>query len=130
VTSAADVVHEYLGEHSPEAVHDHAVLVDHATGARWVGPDGIAESFYDWYHVAFPGATAEVERLHEGPTHVTVELCLRGRNDGPLDGRSPTGADVRLPMCLTYEVSIGRINRIDLYYDRMTLHRQLGISPR
>lgn len=130
MTSAAEVVRGYLGEQSPEAVHDGAVLVDHATGIRWEGPDGIAESFYDWYHVAFPGATAEVERVHEGPSHVTLELCLRGRNDGPLDGRSPTGAEVRLPMCLTCEISIGRIHRIDLYYDRMTLHRQLGIPMR
>lgn len=130
MTLAAEVVRAYLGEPSPEMVHDEAVLVDHATGTSWDGPDRIAESFYDWYHVAFPGATAELARFHEGTRHVTMELCLCGRNDGPLHGRSPTGADVRLPMCLTYGVSDGRIHRIDLYYDRTTLHRQLGISPR
>jgi predicted ester cyclase len=59
---------------------------------------------------------------------VVAELTFYGTNTGPLMGFPPTGKRIAVPMAAIYEVEDSHISRVRLYYDSVSITRQLGLS--
>jgi hypothetical protein len=61
--------------------------------------------------------TAKLEDIHTciGADHAVMEGTLAGVLREPFAGATPTGALVRLPMCVSYDLEDGRIIRVRAY---------------
>jgi steroid delta-isomerase-like uncharacterized protein len=80
---------------------------------------------------AFPDSRMEVTTIIESGNHAVAEGVYVGTHTGPLATPQgevpPTGRTLRLPICLVFEVTAGRIASNHAYYDQMTLAAQLGL---
>jgi steroid delta-isomerase-like uncharacterized protein len=82
---------------------------------------------------AFPDSQMEVTALIDSGGHAVAEGVYCGTHTGPLATPQgevpPTGRALRLPICLVFEVTAGRIASNHAYYDQMTFAAQLGLLP-
>jgi len=103
----------YSDPGTPEPVPAHA-FKEHMTG----------------FFAGFPDATFETVSLHaitEGPA--VWRWVIHGTNTGSYRGLPPTGHTLVLPGCDFIEVNADKIQRIDGYFDRLTILVQLGLAP-
>lgn len=54
---------------------------------------------------------------------------LRGTNTGSYRGFPPTGRSVILTGCEFIEVRAARVQRVECYFDRLSLLQQIGAIP-
>jgi len=77
---------------------------------------------------AFSDLRAENVNVFGDDRFVAAEYDLVGTNDGPLDGRPPTGKTFRLQAVSVYEARGDIFVRETFYWDSLTLARQLGVA--
>jgi steroid delta-isomerase-like uncharacterized protein len=91
--------------------------------------DAIAEQFREVF-AAFPDATTATVALYPITDELTAwRWIIRGTHAGPLRGLPATGRAIVLPGCEFIQVRRGSIQRVDGYFDRLTLLAQLGAAP-
>lgn len=93
--------------------------------------DGEAEvmGYYRATRTAFPDQRNEVVALHHADDGVIVEFDLLGTHRGPLRGIPPTGREFRCRMIALFLFEGDRIVCERVYYDSVTILRQLGLAP-
>jgi len=92
-------------------------------------PDDIRKQFGEVF-VGFPDAATATVGLHLVAEQMVVwRWIIRGTNAGPYAGRPATGRPIELPGCEFIEIRDGLIQRVDGYFDRLTLLAQLGLDP-
>ena len=89
------------------------------------------KNHFDVILIRFPDAILETVALHA----ITAELVvwrwiMRGTNIGSYPGFPPTGGSLNLPGCEFIEVRQGLVQRVEGYFDRLSLREQLGLVPR
>jgi predicted ester cyclase len=112
-------------------VDDGCEWVDVPTGTIFRGPDGFVALDNGWIR-AFPDGEIEVTNVVVSGDLVATEFIGRGRHQGPLQTArgeiAPTGREVEL-RCIEVQQYLGaKIVRARLYYDALTLLRQLGVD--
>ena len=98
-----------------------------ATGAEHRGREGVAAMLNYFYHVAF-AATATTRVMLFGETNAMVEGDFVGKHIGEFAGIAPTGKDVRVPLCVVYDLDHNQIQRGRVYFEMPALLRQLGVG--
>ena len=79
----------------------------------------------------FPDAILETVALHAITADLAVwRWVLRGTNTGSYHGLPPTGRSLNLSGCEVIEVRQGLVQRVEGYFDRLSLREQLGLVPR
>ncbi len=79
----------------------------------------------------FPDVILETVALHAITADLVVwRWVLRGTNTGSSGGLPPTGRRLNLPGCDFIEVRQGLVQRVEGYFDRLSLREQLGLVPR
>jgi steroid delta-isomerase-like uncharacterized protein len=79
----------------------------------------------------FPDAILETVALHAITADLAVwRWVLRGTNTGSYHGLPPTGRSLNLSGCEFIEVRQGLVQRVEGYFDRLSLREQLGLVPR
>jgi steroid delta-isomerase-like uncharacterized protein len=78
----------------------------------------------------FPDAIFETVALHA----ITADLAawrwvMRGTHTGSYRGLPPTGRSLNLPGCEFIEVRQGLVQRVEGYFDRLSMLQQLGVVP-
>lgn len=100
-------------------------------GMTFRGPAGYKQ-FLDVWLTAFPDARVEVESISAGDDFAVAEFRGVATHTGPLrtpSGEIPgTGKTIDLPFCEVYRLAGGRITSCRLYFDVMTLLRQIGVA--
>jgi steroid delta-isomerase-like uncharacterized protein len=82
------------------------------------------------FFAGFPDAKCETVGLNPISEHLWVwRWVLRGTNTGTYRGLPSTGRTLVLPGCEFIEVRVGKIQRIEGYFDRLTILGQLGLAP-
>ncbi len=110
----------------------------HAEGAVLVTPGGTARgraavrAYWQRQRTAFPDLRLTVDHLVEQGDLVASEWTWTGTNTGPLtlrDGRRvpPTGRPVQLRGMELAQIRGGQIAAYRIYWDGMSLARQLGL---
>lgn len=80
--------------------------------------------------VAFPDLEVETVGLDPISDTVTVwRWVVRGTHRGPFRGMAATDREVVLPGCEFIAAGPAGIERVDGYYDRLSLLAQLGLAP-
>jgi predicted ester cyclase len=96
------------------------------TGQQEVGPEGVMQMLNYFYHVAFE-ATAETKNLVIADGQAVLEAYFTGKHIGEFVGMPATGRDVRVPLCVAYDLENDRIKRARIYLSSGAMLLQLGV---
>ena len=109
------VMERYWDRDDLSAIDPDAVYTFMPTGERFIGPDAFLDFMRRFYGETLAGTPTGVERqVADG--WAVLESTLVGRHVGPLAGIAPTGAAVRVPMCVVYRVADGAIRSVNVYF--------------
>jgi steroid delta-isomerase-like uncharacterized protein len=78
----------------------------------------------------FPDWTCETVAAHAITEDLAVwRWVLRGTHTGSYRGLPPTGRSLILPGCEFIEVRAAKVQRVEGYFDRLSILEQLGVIP-
>jgi steroid delta-isomerase-like uncharacterized protein len=117
-----DSQHRDLSMMAPDVV-----FTTMATGDEHRGPEGIRRMLEHIYHTAFE-ARAEIRSRLYGDEQAMIEGEFVGTHIGEFAGIPATGREVRVPLCVVYDLKDGRIQRGRVYLELPVLLRQLGVE--
>jgi steroid delta-isomerase-like uncharacterized protein len=94
---------------------------------RHEGLDGV-RAYYQTLLRAAPDFHVEVKQRHVAEDCIVLEVQLSGTHLGAWRGLPPTGRRVDFPLCAVFTFDEqDRMIGEKIYYDRMTVLRQLGV---
>jgi hypothetical protein len=111
----------WAGDHA--RIAPDATYVEMSTGAVWHGRGAISAMVDEFYAVTFD---AEFETAHMlvGDGRAVLEGEVVGVQKLAYAGIEPSGRPVRMPMCISYELSNGHIQHARLYTVTEALRRE------
>ena len=129
VESTREVVTRYIdSKHSDVSMMAEDVVFTHmATGDEHRGRDGVSQMLNFMYHTAFE-ADAETTNLIFDDGKAVLEGYFVGRHIGEFAGIPPTNKQVRVPLCVVYDLENDQIKRGRVYLEMPVLFRQLGVT--
>jgi steroid delta-isomerase-like uncharacterized protein len=98
-----------------------------ASGEVYDGTEEV-QRYYDDTRRAFPDQRNELLALHHSDDAVLVEAVVRGTHKGPLRSLPPTGREFELPILAIFVFEGDKLTCERVYFDQMTVLRQLGIA--
>jgi steroid delta-isomerase-like uncharacterized protein len=104
---------------------DDVVFTTMATGEEHHGPEGVKAMLEYVYHTAFD-AHAETRNMIFSDGKAVLEADFVGRHTGEFAGIPATNKDVRVPLCVVYDLEGDRIKRGRVYFEIPALMRQLA----
>jgi len=96
-----------------------------ATGQEHRTPAGVLGMLQYFYHVAFE-ATAETHKFVVGPGSAVLEADFVGRHIGEFAGVPATDREVRVPLCVCYDLRDGKIVEGRVYFEIPAFLAQVG----
>jgi steroid delta-isomerase-like uncharacterized protein len=117
----------YWGDHGTDVVAEDAVYTLMATGEETKGREAIAQMLEYFYSQAFDAGFESATTIF-AEDHAVAEGYLVGKHVGEFAGIPATGKDVRVPMCIVYEVADDQVQRARIYFQMASLMRQLGAA--
>jgi len=127
IESTREVIMKYLNsKHSDLSMMAKDVVFTHmATGDEYRGPEGVAQMLNYVYHTAFD-ADAEIKNMVFTEGKAVLEADLVGKHIGEFAGIPATGKQVRVPLCVVYDLENNQIKRGRVYMEIPVLLKQLG----
>ena len=104
------------------------VFTHMATGDEHRGPDAIRRMLDYLYRQAF-NASAEIRTRMCTEDQALLEGYFVGTHTGEFAGIPATGREVRVPLCVIYDLENDQIKRARVYFELPVLWRQLGRTP-
>ena len=103
------------------------VFTQMATGQESHGPEAVLQLLEYFYHVAFD---ADAETTNEIITDgkAVIEADFVGKHIGEFAGIPATGKEVRVPLCVVYDLEMDQIKRARIYFEIPVLLQQLGVQ--
>lgn len=105
---------------------DDVVYTMMANGQESHTPQGVLQMLNYFYHVAFD-ATMEEDNIIIGDGKAMVESYVVGKHIGEFAGIPATGKDIRVPICVVYDLENDQIKRARIYFEMPVLMQQLGV---
>ena len=126
--STRNVMTKYIdsGHSDVSMMADDVVFTVMATGQEHHNPDGVLQMLNYFYHIAFD-ATAEIKNTIFAEGKAVVEGDFIGKHIGEFAGISDTGKQVRVPLCVVYDLEDDLIKRGRVYFEMPVLLKQLGV---
>jgi steroid delta-isomerase-like uncharacterized protein len=106
---------------------DDVVFTVMATGEENHTPEGVLAMLNYFYNVAFD-AKAETRTMVFGDGHAVLEADFVGKHIGEFAGIPATNKEVRVPLCVVYDIEADKIKRGRVYFVMPVLMKQLGIK--
>jgi steroid delta-isomerase-like uncharacterized protein len=98
-----------------------------ATGQEHHGREGVSQMLDYFYRLAFD-ATVEERNSVFADQKAVGEADFVGRHIGEFAGIPATGKDVRVPLCVVYDLENDQIKRGRVYFEMPALLEQLGMT--
>ena len=115
-----DSQHQDLSMMAEDVVFAHM-----ATGDEVRGPEAVRGMLNYMYHVAFDARAEERSRIF-AENQAVIEGDFVGKHIGEFAGMPATGRQVRVPLCVVYDLEEGVIKRARVYMEMPVMMRQLG----
>ncbi|OGU70165.1 MAG: hypothetical protein A2V93_03790 [Ignavibacteria bacterium RBG_16_34_14] len=127
VESTKKIMGQYFNsEHFDVSMMSDDVVFTHmATGEEHHGPDAVLQMLNYMYHTAFD-ATAEIKNIIYSEGKAVLEADFVGRHIGEFAGIPATNKDVRVPLCVVYDLENNQIKRARVYFEMPVLFDQLN----
>ena len=106
---------------------DDVVYTRMATGEEHRGKEAVLAMLNKFYYVSFSGKV-EPKNIFYADQHAVGEWDYVGKHIGEFEGIPATGKDVRVPLCVVYDLENDKIKRARIYFEMPVLLRQLGIT--
>ena len=129
VKRTSEIVRQYWdSEHSDVSMMaDDVVFTVMASGQEAHGPEGVLQLLNYFYHVAFD-ATAENRSEIIADGKAVWDGTFVGKHIGEFAGVPATGKQVRVPLCVVYELENEQIKEARIYFEIPALLAQLGVQ--
>jgi hypothetical protein len=124
VDDTRNVLEAYWQDHDPRYVAENAVFTMQPTGEEIRGRDAIAKHLAGFYHGALEARAVRTNAIF-GDGQGVLEARVVGRHTGVFAGVPATGRDVDVPICVTYDLADGLIERARIYLMVNVLLRQI-----
>jgi steroid delta-isomerase-like uncharacterized protein len=106
---------------------DDVVYTRMATGEEHRGKAAVLAMLHKFYAVSFSGKV-ETKNIFYADQRAVGEWDYVGKHIGEFEGIAATGKDVRVPLCVVYDLESDKIKRARIYFEMPVLLRQLGIT--
>jgi steroid delta-isomerase-like uncharacterized protein len=117
----------FNSEHSDASMlADDVVFTIMGTGQEHHGKESVLGMLNYFYHIAFD-ATAETKNTIFADQQAVVEGDFVGKHIGEFAGIPATHKDVRVPLCVVYDLENDKIKRGRVYFEMPALLQQLGL---
>jgi len=128
IESTRETMLRYINsEHSDVSMMaEDVVFTIMATGQEHHGRDGVFGMLQYFYHIAFD-ATAITRVSLFGENNAMIEGDFVGKHIGEFAGIPATGKDVRVPLCVVYDLVNDQIKHGRVYFEMPALLQQLGV---
>ena len=128
VDSTREVITRYVeSDHADLSVMAaDVVFTNMATGEESRGSDGVRAMLDHVYHTAFD-AHAESRNMIFADGRAVLEADFVGRHIGEFAGVAATNKEVRVPLCVVYDLENDKIKRGRVYFEVPALMKQLGV---
>jgi steroid delta-isomerase-like uncharacterized protein len=129
IESTRETMRRYFStEHNDASMMtEDVVFTIMATGDESIGREAVLGMLNYFYHIAFD-ATATPRVTIFGENKAVWEGDFVGKHIGEFAGVPATGKDVRVPLCVVYDLENERIQRGRVYFEMPVLFQQLGMS--
>jgi len=126
VEKTREVITKYFdSKHSDVTIlADDVVFTTMATGEEHHGKEGVQQMLNYFYHVAFD-ADAEIKNLIFSDDRAVFEGDFVGKHIGEFAGIAATNKQVRVPLCVVYDLENGLIIKGRVYFEMPVLFEQL-----
>jgi steroid delta-isomerase-like uncharacterized protein len=108
------ILEAYWEEHDPRYVAEDAIFTMQPTGEEIRGREAIAKHLAGFYHGALEAKAVRTNAIFSDGEGA-LEARVQGRHTGVFAGIPATGREVDVPLCVTYEVRDGLIQRARIY---------------
>jgi steroid delta-isomerase-like uncharacterized protein len=127
VQRTRDAVERYLNSAHTDLsmMADDVVFTTMATGDEHRGIEGVRRMLRYVYHEAFE-AKAETRNRIYAENNAVLEGHFVGKHIGTFAGIEATGRQVRVPLCVVYDLQDGQIVRGRVYLEVPVMMQQLG----
>ena len=127
VQRTRDAVERYLNSAHTDLsmMADDVVFTTMATGDEHRGVEGVRRMLRYVYHEAFE-AQAETRNRIYAENNAVLEGYFVGKHIGTFAGIEATGRQVRVPLCVVYDLEDDRIVRGRVYLEVPVMMQQLG----
>ena len=124
-----EVITRYLNsKHSDlSMMAEDVVFTNMATGQEHRGPEGVLQMLNYIYHIAFD-ADAETRNTIFANGKAVLEADFVGKHIGEFAGIPATNKQVRVPLCVVYDLEEDKIKRGRVYFEMPVLFQQLGVD--
>lgn len=127
-STRATMLRYFNSEHGDVSMMaDDVVFTIMATGQEHHTPDGVMGMLSYFYHIAFD-ASFETHLTLFGDQNAMTEGDFIGKHIGEFAGIPATGKDVRVPLCVVYDLENNLIKRGRVYFEMPALLQQLGVQ--
>jgi steroid delta-isomerase-like uncharacterized protein len=123
--AARENVNAYFQTHDTKYLTEDAEFTDLTTGQVTTGREAIGKMLHHIYHEAFD-AHAEIVNTVVTENKAVLEATFTGKHIGEFAGVAATGKDVKVPLCVVYELSGDKIKRARIYLLGSVLFQQLS----
>jgi predicted ester cyclase len=129
IESTKKVMQKYLeAEHGDVSMMaPKVVFTTMSTGEEAKTPEGVLGMLNYFYHVAFD-AQAETRNMIVGDGHAVLEGIFTGKHIGEFAGIPATHKEVRVPLCVVYDLENDLIQAGRVYLEMPVMMQQLGVS--
>ena len=117
-------IEAYMQTHNVKYVAEDAVFKNMGTGEETKGREAIAGMLHYIYHIAFD-AKAEVKNMIITEEKALLEGDFKGRHIGEFAGMPATNKDVNVPLCVSYDLKDGLIQKARIYMLTDVMMQQL-----
>jgi predicted ester cyclase len=120
-------IEAYFNTHDTNCIAEDAVFIDMSTGNETRGKQAIAGMLQYLYHIAFDAKAIPVNTIVTDNKAV-YEASFEGKHIGEFAGIAPKGANVKVPLCVSYDLKNDLITKARIYMANDVLMRQLQSS--
>jgi steroid delta-isomerase-like uncharacterized protein len=120
------MMHYFNSQHGDVSMMaEDVVFTIMATGDQHHGRDNVLGMLNYFYHVAFD-ATATTRTMLFGEHNAMIEADFVGKHIGEFAGMPATGKDVKVPLCVVYDLENNQIKHGRVYFEMPALMQQLN----
>lgn len=118
---------DYFQTHDVKYITEDGEFRVMATGETYRGRAEIGAMLHYFYHVGLE-AKAELTNYIITEEKAVVEGLVKGKHIGEIEGIPGTGKEVCVPICITYLLKDGLIQKAHIYLANDVLMQQIGVK--